>query len=692
MLTNLAAVARATRDGTTNEIHFAVDVTCTRCIPGRNGCAIVVQDANDAFRLHRRAPYDAEQRQIDEQIRPGDRLRVQGRVITSEESGLRLGYYYQAAILANGQPPTPLVPTGDELSSGKADFRLVRIHGKVMDVFDDEADPRYMHLFVMHEGSPLLIPRLANPPPHANDRSMIGTDITAVGICEPSPIVSRRFIGRTLVCGSDADMTIARPTDFDLFSADDLCGLYGMLPDQIARAGWHKTTGLVLAAWNGNSFLIRQDPHHTSRIELAAGNPPSAGDYVEVVGIPSTDLFMINLSRAAWRHAKATSVPAMEPAVETTIRDLQANKAGMHRVNSDLHGKTIRFKGRVLDYRGGGKADRMLFLEEGGYLVSVSAGAVEPSAGMPSPGSVVEVVGVYVMDADDWRPNIVFPTIRNFRIVLRGAEDLRTLANPPWLTRQRLLIIIGVLALGIVGIVIWNMSLRVVAERRGRFLFAERAARFGAMQRTAERTRIAIELHDSISQSMHGVAMELETTRRGFESSPDEARRHLDTAMNALGSCHNELRRCLWDLRSDALEEPTMDGAIRRTLLPIVKCCRLDVRFNVPRRNFSDNTAYVVLRIIRELVANAIQHGKAGVVKVAGSMDRTDLLFSVKDNGAGFVPDSRPGPLEGHFGLQGVQDRISRLGGTLTIDSRPGAGCRVAVRIHMAKHAQESMA
>ena len=682
ILTDVASVAKATHDGKTNDIPFSVEVSCIQTKSGTSGFSIAAFDATDALIVYRRSPYTDEQRRLDRQIRPGDRLRVQGRVITSEESGLRLGYYYQVEILAHGQPPDPFVPTGDELSSGKADFRLVRVHGKVIDEFIDEADPRYVHLFIMHDGEPLLLNHEAEPPLYAKDRKLIGAYITAVGICEPSPIVSRCLIGRTIACRSDNDISITMPNDFDIFSAPDINALYGLQPDQIAHAGWHRASGRVLAIWNGRSFMITIDQYRLAQIELADGTPPSHGEFVEVAGIPSTDLFKINLSRAVWRPAHDVAEPVTEPVMDITIRDIQTDQSGRPRFNDSFNGKTVRLKGRVCDYQKSDDAtDRILHLEDEGFFATVNAGVIKSPLDMPPPNSIIEATGVCVMEADDWRPNVVFPKIRQFRIVLRTADDLRVIANPPWWTRQRLLMVIGMLLLGIGGIAIWNISLRVVSERRGRFLFAERAARFGAMQRTAERTRIAIELHDSISQSMSGAAMELETAKRGFRTAPDASCRHLDAAMCALASCHAELRRCLWDLRSDALEEPTMDGAIRRTLLPLVKSNRLDLRFNVPRKRLSDDTAYAVIRIIRELVVNAVNHGKADIVKIAGGIDGNMLHFSVRDNGSGFDPESRPGIREGHFGLQGVQDRISKLGGTLQIDSRPGAGCRVAVSI-----------
>jgi len=105
------------------------------------------------------------------------------------------------------------------------------------------------------------------------------------------------------------------------------------------------------------------------------------------------------------------------------------------------------------------------------------------------------------------------------------------------------------------------------------------------------------------------------------------------------------------------------------------------VRFNVPREKLSDNTAHALLRTIRELVVNALRHGNAQTVKVAGSIDGETILCSVTDDGCGFDPDESPGILQGHFGLQGVRERIAQLGGTFTIESAPGKGTKATIRI-----------
>ena len=154
-----------------------------------------------------------------------------------------------------------------------------------------------------------------------------------------------------------------------------------------------------------------------------------------------------------------------------------------------------------------------------------------------------------------------------------------------------------------------------------------------------------------------------------------------DTAKTMLTACRGELRRCLWDLRSRTFEEKDMTEAIERTLKPHSVGAKIAVRFNVPREKLDDSTTHTILRVVRELVVNAIRHGRATDVKIAGECHGDTISFSVADNGCGFDPAAAPGPKEGHFGLLGVRERLKALHGTVAVESSPDRGTRVSVVI-----------
>ena len=155
-----------------------------------------------------------------------------------------------------------------------------------------------------------------------------------------------------------------------------------------------------------------------------------------------------------------------------------------------------------------------------------------------------------------------------------------------------------------------------------------------------------------------------------------------------------------------------MNEAVRRTLLPHIRGIALSVRFNVSRRRLSDFTVHTLLCIIRELAVNAIRHGGATRLQVAGTIRGGRLFVSVTlregsaarsafvtsrpfmpgmrksrrmtsgwRRSAGFDPATAPGVTESHFGLQGVRERISNLAGVFTLVRRPRGGMRATVEL-----------
>ena len=256
-------------------------------------------------------------------------------------------------------------------------------------------------------------------------------------------------------------------------------------------------------------------------------------------------------------------------------------------------------------------------------------------------------------------------------------ESANVLPLPRYLTAANVTLVFGGLLALTLAVVGWNTLLHRLVEQRSRDLTAERLVAFTADLKVEERTRLAIELHDTISQMLTGVALELDAARNFAGADPSEAERHLAIAARTLASCRNDLKNCMWDLRNQTLDDAHMDQAIRRTLAPHLAGAALSVRFNVDRVHLSENTALAILRIIRELAVNAVRHGQATSIRIAGCRDESRLRFSVRDNGRGFDPATRPGVEQGHFGLQGVSERVEFLGGSLKIESAAARGTYV---------------
>ena len=292
-------------------------------------------------------------------------------------------------------------------------------------------------------------------------------------------------------------------------------------------------------------------------------------------------------------------------------------------------------------------------------------------------GYEIEVSGVCCAQFEHPIPGS-FPSFCGFTIYPRVPEDLVILRRPPWWTPLRLATVIGFLLAALVAILVWNRTLHRLSERRGRELAREQLRHATSELKVEERTRLAVELHDSISQTLTGVALQIDAAQ-GSAASPSAAGRFLDTARAMLASCRQELRCCIWDLKSRTFDESDMTEAVTRTLAPHLGETEAQVRFNVPRSILSESATHDILRIVRELAVNAIRHGKARHLRIAGEYRNGLVRFSIRDDGIGFDPHDIPGPAQGHFGLQGIRERISGRNGDMTVESAPGKGTKITV-------------
>ena len=606
-------------------------------------------------------------------LQPGDRIHVTG--ICGFDAMCKA-----ITVLSHGDAPQPEEITAAGISEGRYDNHFVRLTGTVRDAFRDEIDPLWGFLVIQsgHESIYACFP--SSEPETALLNNLIGAEIAVAGLCSTKITTPRLLSGRYIFFPERDTIAVLRPAPEDPFGVPSLFSTRHTHHSIVNGMDRRSVAGRVIAVWHGDRILLRTPDRLIVRVDLADRNPPAYGTSIEAVGIPETDLYRINLSRAIWR---TNSIPedVEPPPKDVTAKQLLTDWRGMSVVQTEYHGQAIRIKGLVRSLPSPESTYSRMTLECGKYIIPVDANACPHALEGIDIGCMIEVAGICLIEIDNWRPNAPFPHVEGLALVVRTPADVHIISHPPWWTSGRLLAVIGALFAILIGVFAWNRSLNKLAERRGRELLREQIEHVKSDLKVEERTRLAVELHDSLAQSLTGVSMEIETAKELKGNAPADMLSHLNFAARTLMSCRNELRNCLWDLRSQALEEKSMDKAIKRTLLPYVNDSRIAVRFNIPRTRLSDNTAHILLCIIRELVLNAIRHGNASSIHVTGVLDGGELKFSVRDNGSGFDPENYPGVLQGHFGLQGIHERIEQLGGTLNIESAVGSGTRVAISI-----------
>ena len=672
LLTNAADVASAVRRA---DVDFSFDLTGRLVYVHRNpasrtlsledasGCAMVLADrpTNDT---------DA--------CSPGDIVRIRGNRV-SNKIGRICARCSSVRTLAKGPPPAPIDTDIAEMRRGTYDNRIVRIRGTVRDVFMDEIDPGCIFCILDCPPERIYVTLQTSSVAVLNAlkrlKELIGASVSVVGLCSLNDLGFRQLIGRMITIRDLQAITVCQRPPEDPFIVPSVNKLKFQDPRDIIAQGRHRLIGTVIAAWNGTHLLVRDDAGEVRRVELADAGLPSYGERIEAVGLPETDLYRINLSSAIYRRI-GDGTPFFEPAQETPVAAIFTDETGHHQINPALHGRTIRIVGEICDLPSVVRPGT-LTVKNGAFTVPVNLSNISPP--LPPLGSRVEISGICVVETENWRSNSPFPHTTGITLIIRRPADIRILAYPPWWTPPRLIAVIGTLVVFLLGIIIWNFVLKRLVDRRSRQLFKEQIARTSSELRIDERTRLAVELHDSIAQNLTGISFEIDAADRLADTDLAKMRKHLNVAATSLRSCRGELRNCLWDLRHQTLEASDMETAIRQTLEPHVANVKLSVRFNVPRERISDSSTHAILRIIRELTLNAIRHGKATSIWVAGSIEAETLKFSVRDNGIGFDPANCPGDEQGHYGLLGIRERVNTFEGTLRIESEPGKGTKATI-------------
>ena len=612
-------------------------------------------------------------------VRRGDVAEMSGR-LAFERHGWPKVYVDALKPLGHGSIPPPKPISATQLKSDAYANQSVVMSGTLMDIGPDEIDPRYIMLNMRSGDGAFLVSVPAGYVPPA-DTLRPGAKLSIQGQASSFPMGGkRRFWNPMLYVYARGCIHIDTPAPEDPFSVPDVGELKFMSAAAISGQNRHKAEGRLIAVFGKRQILLKTDSGQIVRAEIKEAPLPKNGAYITVTGFPETDLFVVNLSKAIWKPLPSGTEKEDAPRA-ITADEILSGPHGKHQILTEHYGRLIRMKGRLLNLPHAHGDEGMLNLACGEHLVPVDLSACEGGISGMEPGCMVEVTGVCVMNTGNWRPSDLFPDINGFTLVPRGTSDISILSRPPWWTVRRLAAIIAVLVAVLLAILLWNGVLRIMIERRSRQLFKTEVATVKANLRIDERTRLAVELHDAMAQTLTGISFQIDAAGKTLPSSVGAAAGYLKVAQRMLGSCREELRRCLWDLRNHALEETNFAKALRMTLHPCIGDVEVAIDFDVSREQLSDSTAHNILCIIRELCVNSVRHGKARHIWIAGERRKESVKFSVRDDGCGFDPAAYPGPSQGHFGLQGVKERINRMGGSLTVDSVPGKGTRITVEI-----------
>ncbi len=217
-------------------------------------------------------------------------------------------------------------------------------------------------------------------------------------------------------------------------------------------------------------------------------------------------------------------------------------------------------------------------------------------------------------------------------------------------------------------------------------LAIENARLLDQVEQTAvmeERQRLARELHDSVSQALYGIGLGIRTARTLLdreslsETVKTKLAHPLDYVLSLADAGLAEMRALIFELRPDALAEQGLVAALERQAKALQARHKLNVYTDFCREpDLPLAVKECLYRVAQEALNNVVKHAQAGQVQVRLQKSAGKIILEVEDDGLGFEPQQA---YPGHMGLQSMEERITKVQGSLTVESEPGVGTSIKV-------------
>ncbi|HEV2319388.1 MAG TPA: sensor histidine kinase, partial [Verrucomicrobiae bacterium] len=557
-------------------------------------------------------------------------------------------------------PRAKLVSYGD-LASGFEDGQWVEIQGIVHSaviapVWTDFSNQYLIiHLFV---GGDDLMVRVMNFG-RLNVDSLPDAEVGVSGVLVPMFTTAHQLYNVVVLTPSLNDLKIEVPQPAHPFESTTV-PINSLLQFSPTRRLGHrvKVAGTVLLARPGEIFI--KDQTQALCVFTAQSTFLAPGERIEVLGFPEHGLYSPVLKDAVFRKIGQDPPPVPTP--------LSVEEASNGNHNDDL----VRMDALLLNtFRYGG--EKILVLEQSNFVFNVHLPDNDETRRLDvlARGSLLRVSGICEIQLDNWQ--------RTFQLLCQSPGDIVVLRPPVWWNLGHALALLAVVTVSfatVLGIVVGRSRQRINKHLRA---WQQAEAQFAAVNR--ERNRLAGELHDSLEQALVGIGLQLEAGLKAFPSAPKAAIDHMELARQMVDQSQNEVRRSIWDLRSQMLDNNDLPSALDAIGKHLSHGTNIRVGVEVlgPKRRLPDGMENHLLRITQEAVANAIRHGKPESVEVQLAFDIGSVALTVRDNGRGFDVARRPLSERGHFGLEGMRERAKALGGTIEVESTPGRGTTITI-------------
>jgi signal transduction histidine kinase len=586
-------------------------------------------------------------------LSPGDRVRILG--VSDPGQFMPVIAVKKLEVLGSGPPLEPRSMGLWELSQENADAAWVEFTTTVAGTSQDERGRSYLSL--RGSNAPLRayltrIEHLDTPPWELAQRQVRMRCVVATIYNE-----DRQICGHNLYVPGLSFITtlttISRPGLAPLRCSDELLTAERQMREYVRLRGIvtqvRPGQGLILRDEGGSLFIETAQPMTDFQV----------GDRVQAFGYPSIQRFRPKLATSRVEHLGTGWAP--EPL------NLDPNSKRSSREQYEL----VKLRAQLADFHTNATHTILTCTAN---KTRFEAWLKNPLHQDLRPGAQLELQGICELSTTDAGDRL--GTATSFLLRLRDETDLQVLALPSWWTAPRLIWLAASAATVASMLTLWAWMLKRKIREQADII------RLQTQQEATleERHRIARELHDTLEQDLMGVNMLLDDTAEKLSSADAHAARPLEMARLLLNRSREESRSTIRDLRSVALEQMGLSSALEQSLPALAVKAGVRVELSVPcpiqRLPISQETH--LYRICHEAVGNALRHAKAKLVKVTLQSSAQQLSLEVSDDGCGFDPAENH-TRTGHFGLQGIRERVNQLGAKLDLQSSPQTGTSLRV-------------
>ncbi|EMI52717.1 integral membrane sensor signal transduction histidine kinase [Rhodopirellula sallentina SM41] len=590
----------------------------------------------------------------------------------------------RVGIVGEDELPRPRESTLAELQAGTLDCQWVTIDGVgIKATRGNFLGMPGTSIVVSTFGGELIFNTTALPPEKMQD--VIDAEISITGVCMP------RFNNRGEILDSDimscvvGGLVVTKEASESPFHCPEVSleNLFEFSPE------WspiHRKVveGTVTACQPGQQVFIT-DGVHNLRVIPQVTQPYAIGEKIQCAGFLGMQSNFPVLRTSVIRSLGMGEPPAPARVTPESVLSLQLPLPNSRQ--PDYEAALIRISGELVAIEDRVEKPFQIILDSDGSIVPVILASFQPPRYLREIrlGSTIEVTGICSIRTTNRPERNRALEAESFEILLRSPLDVSVVAAASWWTAARLLYLLvwaGVLLVGAILVILW---MRHRISQRGQQLAeairAKDSLELVTETTKRERTRVAADLHDTLEQSLAGVALQL----RAIETagSDELAQRNLSLAGQILAQSREDLRRSVWNLRMTDEEGAKLREELKKACESIFSQTKISATVDGRgvERKLGVLTTDNLLMIAKEAMTNALKHARPTEIRVSVDYEPDSVCVSVTDNGCGFDSDRVAGALQGHFGLTGIKERAIRIGGELSVESSPNEGTRVTVSV-----------